>query len=368
MKWRLIISGPLDPLSIHTIYEAIAYNVSERKTPNTLHICWPAKPYICVGIHQAVDLEVDIDECRRQGLEIVRRQVGGGTVYLDQNQFFYHIIAHKKDAPRGLKELFSLFLKPTVCTYRKFGVNAEYRPLNDVVVDGKKISGNGAASFGNAVVVVGNVILDIDPKKFASILRVPTEKVRDKLIKSIDQWVSSLKKEIGYAPTMDNVAKTYIECFSELFGAELIEDKLTKDEIGLMEKLKNKYGSDEWLYKYRRRHKKLLDYASGGRRKVKIMEGHYIIYIVDKPEKLFRIITEIKDGMIIDILISGDFFMNPPDIIDSLEQTLIGTRIGELRDLSANNIARQIGIDPKKQKDTTRIIEQILLTLSKIEL
>lgn len=163
-KWRLVKSGALEPLAVHASYEAIAKSVASGEAPNTLHICWPSRPYVCIGVHQIAELDVDLNKCRELGIELVRRQVGGGTVYLDSDQFFYHIIVNRKHAPIGIRELFKRFLRPTVCTYRRFGLPAEYRPINDVIVNNRKASGNGAVSFGNAVVIIGNIIADFKPE------------------------------------------------------------------------------------------------------------------------------------------------------------------------------------------------------------
>jgi len=364
-RWRLTRSGPLEPLEIHAIYEAIAYGVSNNEAPDTLHVCWPSRPYVCIGIHQIAELEVDMDKCREMGLQVVRRQLGGGAVYLDSNQFFYHIVVHKKHAPVNIREMFQRYLQPTICTYRKFGLPAEYRPLNDVVIRGRKASGNGAATFSDAVVVVGNVILDFEPKAFASVLRIPDEKMRDKMIRSMEEWVTSLRKELGRKPSMSEVEEAYRRCFEEIYGIELVEGELTPSEREYMKKLMKKYGDKKWIFKYREKHGGMLSRV-GGKRKVKVMENHYILQLVEKPEKLIRVVVEVRDNKILDIAISGDFFLNPPELLDEIENSLVERSVDTIENLRPEDVISSQ--DPRSlSEDMKSLISQILDIVAKVK-
>lgn len=55
----------------------------------------PAMPYVCIGCHQDVEQDIDLDFCRAQGIPVFRRQIGRGRVYLDGDQIFYQIILHQ---------------------------------------------------------------------------------------------------------------------------------------------------------------------------------------------------------------------------------------------------------------------------------
>ncbi|MEM1585596.1 MAG: hypothetical protein QXF65_04705, partial [Candidatus Korarchaeota archaeon] len=363
-KWRLVKSGALEPLAVHASYEAIAKSVASGKAPNTLHICWPSRPYVCIGVHQIAELDVDLNKCRELGIELVRRQVGGGTVYLDSDQFFYHIIVNRKHAPIGIRELFKRFLRPTVCTYRRFGLPAEYRPINDVIVNNRKASGNGAVSFGNAVVIVGNIIADFKPEVTASVLKIPDEKMRDKVVRSIGEWVTSLKRELGRKPSMEEIEKVYIECFKETFGIEFVEGELTSYEKDYMSMLMRKYGDNKWTFRCREKHREMLE-RLGNKQQVKIMENHYIIQLTEKAEKLIRIIAEVRDGKILDISISGDFFLSRPELIDSLEMALINKSINELENFNASNLLQNLGFNVTSDDET--LVSQILGIIAQIK-
>jgi len=95
-------------------------------------------------------------------------------------------------------------LQPVADAYIDLGVPARYRPVNDVITaTGRKISGTGAAIIGDYVVLVGSLIADFDYETTAHVLRVPDEKFRDKVFKSMRENLTTLKREIGRVPEWD---------------------------------------------------------------------------------------------------------------------------------------------------------------------
>jgi len=102
-----------------------------------------------------------------------------------------------------------------------------YKPVNDVVINGRKASGNGAAKLHNSMVLIGNVILDFNAEEASKILRVPDIKLRDKLVKSMKEWVTSLKNELGYTPSREEVVERLKESFESELNVDLVESYLT---------------------------------------------------------------------------------------------------------------------------------------------
>lgn len=129
----------------------------------------------------------------------MRREIGGGTTFLDENQIFFQLVM-RRDNPafrRKIAALYELVAGPCVDAYRDLGVDAVFRPLNDVITrDGRKVSGLGGADIGECMVFVGNIILDFDYKPMANILKVPSEEFRDKVHKS-RKWQRSLSVRLG---------------------------------------------------------------------------------------------------------------------------------------------------------------------------
>ncbi|MEM2922313.1 MAG: lipoate--protein ligase [Candidatus Bathyarchaeia archaeon] len=322
-EWRLIDLGRLEPLRAQALYEAVAVTVGRGLSPNTLILCSPAEPYVCIGYHQVLERELDVDLCRKHRLPIIRRAQGGGAVYLDCNQQFYQVVAKRDDPsiPSRVEKLFETFLKPTVYACRRLGLEAEYKPLNDVVVNGRKVSGNGAGVLDGAVVLVGNIILDLDYKMMSQVLRVPSEKFRDKLAKSMGEWVTSLKRELGKAPPAEDVKRYLVEGY-ERIGIRLRIGQLSdvEEEIFTSE-TKPRHLSPEWLYQ------PILHRLGSDLRVVRVAGAREVRETIYKARKLIRVTAEIVDGRIVDVVISGDFFIVPEDTIRKLEKIMVGSTL-----------------------------------------
>ena len=146
--WRLIDLKKAEPLMAQTFYEAVAHSVDSGLAANTIILVQPSSPYVCIGYHQELEKEVDLDYCRKNNLMVIRRSQGGGATYLNGDQIFYQVVASKGSEvmPIDVEGLFEKFLAVTVYVYRRLGLPAEYKAINDVVVRGRKISGNGAGS------------------------------------------------------------------------------------------------------------------------------------------------------------------------------------------------------------------------------
>jgi len=323
-KWRLLDLGALNGYAIQSVYESVAKSVGEGKSPNTLILCYPSDPYVCIGVHQIVFKEVDVEYCTTHGIPIVRRRQGGGAVYLDDGQQFYHLIVKSKGM-MDVEGFYRKYLQPTVYVYRKYELNAEYRPINDVVVNGKKASGNAAETIGGADILIGNVIMDIDPRKLVSVLRVPDEKFRDKLASSMELWLTSLKKELGYVPPREEVKEYLIEGYEKTLKIELEPVSLTEDEKEEWARLIEEFRSDRWTYKKEFEHERLLEIITG--KCTKVSEDVQVCEATCKAEKLLRIIIEVSKGRITDVVISGDFFMEPYTALRLLEEELVGAKL-----------------------------------------
>ena len=325
-QWRYIDLGRPNPFVAQTFYEAVAEAVSNDKSPNTLIMLNPGAPYVCIGYHQNINVEVDVKYCEENNLPIVRRGQGGGATYLDGNQVFYQIIAKNSEVvPKQVDEMFRRLLAVTVKVYQRLGVtSAKYKPLNDVVANGKKISGNGASLHDKASILVGNFIMDMDFDRMARVLKVPNEKFRDKMAKSMQEWVTTLKRELIEVPSPEIIKKVYVEEIQRILGIKLAKSEITQEEWSLFNnKLLPIYTSREWLYMeapYSTRHPG---------RAVKIAHDVKVVEVDYKAGKLIRLRAEVKGKEIIDIRITGDFFATPKETIFQLEEDLKGKKLEE---------------------------------------
>ena len=322
-QWRLIDLGKADPYMAQTYYEAVAEAVHRDMSPNTLILVQPDSPYACIGYHQDLEKEIDLKYIKESKLPVIRRSQGGGATYLNSDQVFYQIIfKNSKALPTKVDKLFENLLNVTVSSYRRLGVPAEFKPLNDIVVENRKISGNGAGTHETASILVGNFIMDLNYSQMARVLKVPDAKFRDKMASSMEQWVSSLRKELGTTPSPTIIKEVYVEEFSEQLGVEIVKGSPTEDEyiIYRNETLPRHTGRD-WLY---------MDsplYKPG--RAVKIAHMVKVVEVDHKAGKLLRLRAEVQGEQIIDLRITGDLFVVPKEAVFQLEQCLIGSMLDE---------------------------------------
>ena len=323
-EWDIMILNENDGLNTQVVWHAASLARSRGiQTRDLIIIDWPIDPIVVCGYHQAIERVVDINYCNDQGIPVSRRACGGGTVLLDSNQIFYNIVAHTDSTimPRRINNFFAKTLEPVVQTYQHYGIDAHYKPVNDVMVNNRKISGNGAGLFENAQFLVGNFILDFPRKEMAQILKVPSEKFRDKVMQSLEAGISSFKDELGYIPPRKSIIQEYMNQVEASFGIHLNRTEFQPETLKLMENLKKTYLTDEWLYQVKDRGKHLTS-------KVKIHGSSHVVEGMHKSTGgLITVICEFTNTVLTGILISGDFWIYPDTILPQLEQYLTNTDI-----------------------------------------
>jgi lipoate-protein ligase A len=315
MRLRVIDFGLVSALRSQAVYHGVAETIL-ADSDAVLTLASPEQPYVCVGIHQEVAKEVDEEFCNSKGLPIIRRHVGGGAVYLDRNQLFTHFIYPRNKAPEFATNLYPLFIEPVVRTYQELGVDAQYRPINDIQVKGRKIGGTGAASIGEATLLVGSFMFDFDTETMAHSLKVPSEKFRDKLKQTLSDYMTTMKKELPELPSRDHVKVRFLAHCADVLGVEVVEDKPTAAELAAIDKAEKMLADPDWTYQ---QGKKLVELG------VKIAAGTHLTESTWKaPGGLVRVHLLGRDGKIENLMISGDFTCLPPDGVDKLTARLTG--------------------------------------------
>ncbi len=313
---RLLYMEGVPPVRSQTVYHAVGYAMKEE-TPDTIILVSPDKPYVCIGYHQDLEREIDLEYCKAHGLPVFRREVGGGAVYLDNGQLFMQWIFHKENVPASLEDRFRWYVDPLVATYQALGINAVLRPINDVHVNGKKIGGTGAAQIGAAEIVVGSLMYSFDKKTMSQVLKVPSEKMRDKIFESLEAYMTTMTEQLGYAPDRTQVKDLYMQKVSEALGVEVYEGEWTPEEEAVAVDLDARFVSEEWLYQKGR-------LRQPG---VKIHEDVHIVEAAFKAQGgLIRVIARLHQGRIDDVSISGDFTLMPSFALGALEQSVGGMR------------------------------------------
>lgn len=278
----------------------IFYHTLPRVGREGLIVCQPGSPYVSIGFHQDLFSEVDLDYCKNNNIPVFKREVGGGTVYLDQNQIFFQLVLHKKNplVPLDRSKFYQKFLHPAIRTLHSLNIPAQFRPHCDIVVNKRKISGNGAGEIGNYVVFVGNLLVDFDFPTMANVLKVPDEKLRHLLLEQIQSNLTTISRELKQKPDPDLIKDRLISSFTELFVnlPAGFPDELCLTEA---EQLKLRYTSREWLTEPGRK----LPY-----REVKIAEGIYVRSAALSFQGLpIKVALVLKEAIIAQIELTGQF-------------------------------------------------------------
>jgi lipoate-protein ligase A len=184
-------------------------------------------------------------------------------------------------------------------------------------VNGCKIGGTGAAQIGSADVVVGSLMYTFDKKTMARVLKVPSEKMRDKIFESLEQYMTTMTEQLGSTPEGKTVKNLYIQKAAEALGSEIVEGIWTPEEEAMAADLDARFVSDEWLYQKGR----LLQ------PRVKIHQDVHLVEATFKAQGgLIRVIARLREGRIDDVSISGDFTLLPSFALGALEQAIRGLK------------------------------------------
>ena len=201
-KWRVLDTGVGDAASNMCLDKAVLEARTRGLVPDTLRFLQFSPPAVLVGSHQCVDLEVRRPYCEDQGIEVNRRLTGGGAIFFDRSQLGWEVIAGREGLPGDALALNELMCRGLIEALADLGLEASFRPVNDVEVGHRKISGTGGTESGGAFLFQGTLLVDFDVDTMVRALRIPTEKLRDKEIDSIRDRVTCLKWLLGEAPPL----------------------------------------------------------------------------------------------------------------------------------------------------------------------
>ncbi len=211
--WRLLDLGRCPPERAQAFAEAVARSVAENEVPNTLLLAQPSAPYVSLGFHQSFAEEIDPEFCDRHRLPVLRRVEGGGTTYLDPDQWFYQLVYRDEDGGPGGPADLARFLAAPVRAARELGLMARLRPPSDLVVGDRKLSGNAGGDWDGAHLVVGGFLGRTDPRAMADLLRLPHPAVRPLLRHEVERWVTSWEAETGRFPSSRALREGIVAAF-----------------------------------------------------------------------------------------------------------------------------------------------------------
>ncbi len=250
-EWRFLNTGFSDAFTNMAVDRAIMMATSEGCVPPTVRFYGWVPSAISIGYFQSLKEEVDLGMCKNLGVDYVRRITGGGAVF-HEKELTYSIVLPEghPSVSENILESYKRICGGIMKGLNNFGLECSYRPINDILSSGKKISGNAQTRQKKTLLQHGTILLDVDVDKMFSILKVPSEKMKDKLIKNVKESVTSVSSVFGRSVSFDELVVDMKKGFEEEFDVELVEGTLTDYEKKLSEGFKkNIFSNSDWNHK-----------------------------------------------------------------------------------------------------------------------
>lgn len=234
------------------IDEAVMLSVKDGLAPPTLRLYRWKPSAVSIGTFQSMNEEVDVVYCEKNGIDMVRRLTGGGAVYHDYDgEVTYSVIVPKghRVAPFDIQESYKILCGGVISALEIFGLEAEFCPINDVIVEGRKISGNAQTRRHSCVLQHGTTLLDLNIETMFSILKVDPEKISDKLVTDVKQRVVSLRQLLDEDVSIEELSEALKTGFSQALDVQFDAAGLTDLEMKrASEFAESKYGTMTWNF------------------------------------------------------------------------------------------------------------------------
>lgn len=247
VQWRVLPLSQASGAMNMSIDEAISRQVASGSAPPTIRFYRWSPSAVSIGYFQCLEDEVSREFCRSSGIDIVRRLTGGGAVYHDfSGEVTYSVIAPQKMFG-GITESYREICGWLISGLARLGLQAEFKPINDIIVAGKKVSGNAQTRRNGILLQHGTVLHDLDVRTMFSCLKVPKEKISDKLISSVEERVTRILDQRP-ATTLEQTYEALLAGFTE--GKQWGFGALTATEQAMAQNLsRNKYATEAWVAK-----------------------------------------------------------------------------------------------------------------------
>jgi lipoate-protein ligase A len=307
-RWRVLDTGVEDAAANMCLDRAVLEARSRDLVPDTIRFLKFSPPAVLVGYHQCVEQEVREDYCRSRGIDVNRRITGGGAIFFDESQIGWEIIAGRDRVGGDIGRINERLCGGVIEALAGMGIEARFRPVNDIEVDGRKISGTGGTESGGAFLFQGTLLVDFDVDTMLRSLRIPTEKLRDKEVTSVRERVTCLNWLLGETPPEEDVRAALVRGFETSLGLETEPGRLSPWERQYMTDHVAAFRTSDWVHRIRRP-----------------LRDDRMLYSIHKaPGGLIRTSLYLDDarGIIKYIMLTGDFFAFPDTTVLDLEAAL----------------------------------------------
>ena len=276
--------------------ELAAHKIKTDNSLDELFFMWRVRPTVIFGRNQLIDSEVNVAYCKENGIEYYRRKSGGGCVYADMDNIMFSYITRSDDVTLT----FTHYTHAIVEMLQGLGLNASDNSRNDIMVDGKKVSGNAFYHLPGISIVHGTLLYDTNMENMVQAITPSATKLNSKGVKSVKSHITTLNQYL----TMS------IEEFQQHAHTTLCDGDITLDDndITSIERIEAGYLTPEFILGNNPR----CNMERSGR-----IEG------VGE----FKITLELNRNIIRDINIAGDFFLLGD--LDTITSRLKGRKFAE---------------------------------------
>lgn len=245
MRWRLLPAPPLTPVQQLALDELLLGGVAAGAAPAIRFWNW-TEPCLVLGSNQSLRSEVDLEAASRLGFTVVRRMSGGGTMMIVPGGVITYSLYLPESLVAGLSFVASFAALDlfAVTALRKLGVEAGYRPINDIVSPLGKIGGAAQARRRGAVLHHTTMALALDPRLVPELIRIGREPRSERGVRSAERVVTPLS--MFTAASGPVVTRALLDSFRD--GHDCAEDELARPQLAAARELAaSKYAAPAWL-------------------------------------------------------------------------------------------------------------------------
>ncbi len=273
-QWRYIITEGMSPAMNMAVDEAILQLHSEGKVPPTVRFYTWNPATLSIGYFQKATSEIDFDVLHKHGLGFVRRPTGGRAVLHDQELTYSVVVS--EDHPRmpsSVTEAYKVISLGLLHGFQNLGLQAEMVSLAseeekekysspgssacfdspswyELVVEGKKVAGSAQTRQKGVILQHGSILLDMDVDLLFSLLKFPSERVKERMVKSFRQKAVTINEVSQKPVSLQDAIAAFHKGFASGLEVDLVEADLTPEEWALAEELaRTRYATDEWNFR-----------------------------------------------------------------------------------------------------------------------
>ena len=272
--------------------EYVARNMKERDC----FFMWQVEPTVIFGRNQLIENEVNVSFCKQNGIKMFRRKSGGGCVYADKGNIMFSYIT-KED---NVGFTFYKYINMILAMLEKLNVKATTSGRNDILIDGRKVSGNAFYRIPGRSVVHGTMLYDSDVEAMMASITPSEQKLKSKGVTSVSQRITQLKDYID----LD------LEQFKDFAKKTLCNGEITlqQKEVEIILEIEKEYRSHDFIY--------------GNNPKYAVTHHHWLDGVGEMEVRM-----EVKNGVIQSLNLLGDYFIVGE--LDALLKSLKGVKLNK---------------------------------------